>query len=201
MPRLLAYALLSVAVGGAIGVLRGPGALTTHLGMLMIPLASVGLAGVTLPRFLKLPTLLELDFRRQLLMALGIVFLYCGLVVLAEFVILIGPPSAAAFAVGSCFGLVVLSRWFSDLGGVAAAKISVVLLYLASAMTAIFTLMTDLPPSVFWVISAIIPAWRARQLALTGETAGAEKMLDAAAKVYAGVLLTALWLPALLLYR
>ncbi len=201
MPRLLAYALLSVAVGGAIGVLRGPGALTTHLGMLMIPLASVGLAGVTLPRFLKLPTLLELDFRRQLLMALGIVFLYCGLVVLAEFVILIGPPSAAAFAAGSCLGLVVLSRWFSDLGGVAAAKISVVLLYLASAMTAIFTLMTDLPPSVFWVISAIIPAWRARQLALSGDTAGAEKMLDAAAKVYAGVLFTALWLPALLLYR
>ncbi len=201
MPRLLAYALLSVAVGGAIGVLRGPGALTTHLGMLMIPLAAVGVAGVTLPRFIRLPTLLELDFRRQVVMAFAIVFLYCGLVVLAEFVILIEPPSTAALAVGSCLGLVVLSRWFSDLAGVAAAKISVVLLYLASAMTAIFTLMTDLPPSVFWVISAIIPAWRARQLALGGETAGAEKMLDAAAKVYAGVLVTALWLPALLLYR
>ncbi len=201
MPRLIAYAVLAVAAGGAIGILSGPGPLTTHLSMLLIPLLAVGVAGVSLPRLMRMPEVQQLDVRRQVLMSFGLIALSCGLVVLAEFVILLNPPSADAIAVGCCLGLLTVSRWFRSDGGVAAVKISVMLVYLASAVTVISTLVTDLPPSVFWVISAIIPAWRARQLAILGQLAESLHMLDSAARVYAGVLAMALWLPALLLYR
>jgi len=72
---------------------------------------------------------------------------------------------------------------------------------LAAGLVAISTLLTSLPPSAFWVISAIIPAWQARRLALRGESALAARMLQAAVRLFVAVLGVALILPALLLLR
>lgn len=73
MPRLIAYAVLAVVAGGAIGILSGPGPLTTHLSMLLIPLLAVGVAGVSLPRLVRMPEVQQLDMRRQALMSLGLI--------------------------------------------------------------------------------------------------------------------------------
>lgn len=83
----------------------------------------------------------------------------------------------------------------------ASLRIRVLLLYLAAGVVAISTLLTSLPPAAFWVVSAVIPAWQARRLALRDQTQDAAKMLAASIRLFIGVLTLALVLPAGLMLR
>jgi hypothetical protein len=51
------------------------------------------------------------------------------------------------------------------------------------------------------VVSAVIPAWQARRLALRDQTQDAAKMLAASIRLFIGVLTLALVLPAGLMLR
>jgi hypothetical protein len=77
----------------------------------------------------------------------------------------------------------------------------VLLLYLAAGVVAISTLLTSLPPAAFWVVSAVIPAWQARRLALRDQAQDAARMLAASIRLFMGVLTLALVLPAGLMLR
>jgi len=80
-------------------------------------------------------------------------------------------------------------------------RIRVLLLYLAAGVVAISTLLTSLPPAAFWVVSAVIPAWQARRLALRDQAQDAARMLAASIRLFMGVLTLALVLPAGLMLR
>ncbi len=73
--------------------------------------------------------------------------------------------------------------------------------YFLAGATALGTLVASLPPPSFWVVSAALPAWQANRLVSKGDLSEAKRMLEVAIRVYAWVLLVALFLPALLSYR
>jgi hypothetical protein len=110
-------------------------------------------------------------------------------------------PSTGAWVAGITLGLVLVGAWIERDASLPGAKIAVLLLYVASSLTAISTLLTNLPPASFWVVSAIIPAWQARRLVGRGELEASFRMLNASTRLFVAVLVVALWLPALLLYR
>ena len=68
--------------------------------------------------------------------------------------------------------------------------------YFLTGATALGTLVAGLPPPAFWVVSAVLPAWQAKRIALRGDLAEAVRMLGVAFSVYAWVLLVALCLTA-----
>jgi len=82
-----------------------------------------------------------------------------------------------------------------------AYRIRVLLLYLAAGIVALSTLLTSLPPAAFWVVSAVIPAWQARRLALRDQTEDAARMLVVSIRLFMVVLTIALVLPAALMLR
>jgi hypothetical protein len=73
--------------------------------------------------------------------------------------------------------------------------------YFLTGATAIGTLVAGLPPPAFWVVSSVLPAWQARRLLDRKKLDDASRMLQVGFAVYAWVLVVALWLPLLLVYR
>lgn len=76
-----------------------------------------------------------------------------------------------------------------------------IFLYFAASLAAISTLYTSFPSAAFWVVSALVPAWQSRRLAKHGELQASYRMLLAAISIFMWVLLVAVWLPALMMYR
>lgn len=76
-----------------------------------------------------------------------------------------------------------------------------IFLYFAASLAAISTLYTSFPSAVFWVVSALVPAWQSRRLAKHGDLEQSYRMLLTAIRTFMWVLLVAVWLPALMLYR
>jgi hypothetical protein len=73
--------------------------------------------------------------------------------------------------------------------------------YFLTAATAVGTLVAGLPPPAFWVVSSVLPAWQARRLLDRKKLDDASRVLQVAFAVYAWVLVVALWLPIVLVYR
>jgi hypothetical protein len=201
MTAALGFAVIAVALGAGLAFQRGASSLAVHPVLVLIPLFVSFAAIVAIARFARLPGIQEVPRRRQLLFGVGIVLATGVAVVSTEATLLLQWPSRGAMVVGLALGLALVGAWIERDASPPGAKIAVLLLYLAAGITALSTLMTNLPPSVFWVISAVIPAWQARRLVAKDELQAAFRLLNAATKVFVAVLTVALWLPVLLMHR
>jgi hypothetical protein len=140
---------------------------------------------------------------RQQLQAALITGLPIALVVLvSESILILDWPSAAGVTAG-CGAGVAAGLMAAPMGPASSSayRIRVLLLYLAAGIVALSTLLTSLPPAAFWVVSAVIPAWQARRLALRDQMEDAARMLVASIRLFMAVLTIALVLPAALMLR
>jgi hypothetical protein len=184
----LVYAALAVAIGSALGLMRGPAAIMANPAFLLLTYGFVVLIIFLVRRFYGFPRIRELARSRQWLTAFGIAISTSVVVALSEFTLLWAMPSTGAWVAGMTLGLVLVGAWIERDASLPGAKIAVLLLYVASSLTAISTLLT-------------IPAWQARRLVGRGELEASFRMLNASTRLFVAVLVVALWLPALLLYR
>lgn len=84
---------------------------------------------------------------------------------------------------------------------VVALKNAGIFVYFAASLAAISTLYTSFPSAAFWVVSALVPAWQSRRLAKRGDLQASHGMLLVSIRTFMWVLLVAVWLPALMMYR
>ncbi|MBU6143153.1 MAG: hypothetical protein KGP33_04235 [Betaproteobacteria bacterium] len=198
----LGYLALAVLMGGALGLLRGPAAIAVNPLLLLIPFLVAAAAQIFFRKANRVAQQSDPDARQQLQAAL-IAGLPITLVVLtSESLLILDWPSAAGFTAG--FGAGVAAGLMAEpmgQGSSSAYRIRVLLLYLAAGIVALSTLLTSLPPAAFWVVSAVIPAWQARRLALRDQMEDAARMLVASIRLFMAVLTIALVLPAALMLR
>ena len=197
----LGYLASAALMGGALGLLRGPAAIAVNPALLLVPFslaATIQFFGSKVA-----PALSRggLSWGGQLQSALMIGLPLAALVLASESILVADWPSAAAAAAG-CGAGVVAGLVVEPMSQTATSfRIRVLLLYLAAGVVAISTLLTSLPPAAFWVVSAVIPAWQARRLALRDQAQDAARMLAASIRLFMGVLTLALVLPAGLMLR
>ncbi len=201
MSGVLGYAALAVLIGAALGVLRGPVGLASSPELLAIPIGLAVLVVVGVHRFVVFPRINQIEPGQQLAVGLGIILAACALVVGMESVMVLDLPSGAAWVAGVSVGLSLVGIWVERDPSVAGAKLAVFTIYLGAGLTALSTLYTSLPPSAFWVVSAVIPAWQAKRFAARGDIEAAFRLLRASTRLLIWVLVIALGLPAALLFR
>lgn len=197
----LGYLASAVLMGAALGLLRGPAAIAANPALLLIPFflaAAIQFFGSKAAPALSLG---GLSWGGQLQSALMFGLPIAALVLASESILVVDLPSAAAAAAGCGAGVVAGLVAQPTSQTAASLRIRVLLLYLAAGVVAISTLLTSLPPAAFWVVSAVIPAWQARRLALRDQTQDAARMLAASIRLFIGVLTLALVLPAGLMLR
>ena len=197
----LGYLASAALMGGALGLLRGPAAIAVNPALLLIPFSLA--ATIQFFGSKAAPALSRggLSWGGQLQSALMIGLPLVALVLASESILVADWPSAAAAAAG-CGAGVVAGLVVEPMSQTATSfRIRVLLLYLAAGVVAISTLLTSLPPAAFWVVSAVIPAWQARRLALRDQAQDAARMLAASIRLFMGVLTLALVLPAGLMLR
>jgi len=143
------------------------------------------------------------DFRPSTLLAFALLIIaaWFGVVVISEVVIIRTWPSPAAMFSGVSVGLALFGLWLQGRPSLRGANIAVTALYLACATIGVATLVTAIPSPTFWVITAVIPAWQARRLAVKGDLHESFRLIRASIRIMIWVLLVALMLPALLQYR
>jgi hypothetical protein len=197
----LGYLASAALMGGALGLLRGPAAIAVNPALLLIPFSLA--ATIQFFGSKAAPALSRggLSWGGQLQSALMFGLPIAALVLASESILVVDLPSAAAAAAGCGAGVVAGLVAQPTSQTAASLRIRVLLLYLAAGVVAISTLLTSLPPAAFWVVSAVIPAWQARRLALRDQTQDAAKMLAASIRLFIGVLTLALVLPAGLMLR
>ncbi len=192
---------MAVAIGGALGLLRGVAAIAVHPAALALPFA-VAVVVLLVTRYLySWPKFRQISSSRQLLMGCALLLSVALVVMASESVLMLDWPSAAGLIAGTGTGLALVGAWIEGDASIAGTKLAVLLLYLAAGLVAISALLSVLPPSVFWVVSAIIPAWQARRLAVREDLGASVRLLNAAIRMFVGVLTLGLLAPALLLYR
>ena len=201
MSGVLGYAALAALIGAALGVLRGPVGLTTSPELLAIPIGLAIAVIVGVHRFVVFPRINQIERSRQLAVGLAIIIGACALVAGTESVITLSAPSLAGGIAGVSVGLSLVGIWIERDPSIAGAKLAVFTIYLAAGLTALSTLYTSLPPSAFWVVSAVIPAWQAKRCAARGEIELAFRLLRASTRLLIWVLVIGLALPAALLFR
>lgn len=197
----LGYAALAVVSGGALGLLRGAAALAVHPAALLAPFALAAGVLIVMLRFYPFPKFLQVSLWRQLLFGMTILLSTTLLVLASESILIFNWPSAAGLVAGAGAGLALVGAWIARDASASGMKLAVLLLYIAAALVAISTLLGLLPPSAFWVVSAIIPAWQTRRLVIREELQASARLLNAASQMFVGVLALALVWPAVLLYR
>ena len=143
----LVYAALAVAIGSALGLMRGPAAIMANPAFLLLTYGFVALIIFLVRRFYGFPRIRELARSRQWLTAFGIAISTSVVVALSEFTLLWAMPSTGAWVAGMTLGLVLVGAWIERDASLPGAKIAVLLLYVASSLTAISTLLTNLPPA------------------------------------------------------
>lgn len=201
MSGVLGYAALAALIGAALGVLRGPVGLTTSPELLAIPIGLAIAVIVGVHRFVVFPRINQIERSRQLTVGLAIIIGACALVAGTESVITLSAPSLAGGIAGVSVGLSLVGIWIERDPSIAGAKLAVFTIYLAAGLTALSTLYTSLPPSAFWVVSAVIPAWQAKRCAARGDIELAFRLLRASTRLLIWVLAIGLALPAALLFR
>lgn len=201
MTGALGFAALAVAIGVAIGLLSGPPALTADPISALLPLGFLGLTVFGMIRFSALPRINKVGRQQQLVIAVVIVAVTLLTIVASEVSLTLSMPTSASWVAGFCVGLALVGAWIERDASLPGAKIAVLLLYVACGVAAISTLLTNLPASSFWIISAVIPAWQARRLVGRGELEASFRLLNSATKIFLGVLAAAVWLSALVPFR
>ncbi|NBW01875.1 MAG: hypothetical protein EBR85_09340 [Betaproteobacteria bacterium] len=198
----LGYLASAVLMGGALGLLRGPAAIAVNPAVLLIPFLAAAAAQVFGRKASR--TAQQSDApspQRQFHAALAIGLPIAVLVLASESILVLDWPSAAGITAG-CGAGVAAGLTAEPMGlSSSAYRIRVLLLYLAAGIIALSTLLTSLPPAAFWVVSAVIPAWQARRLALRDQMQDAARMLIASIRLFMVVLTLALVLPAILMLR
>lgn len=192
---------MAVVIGGALGLRRGATALAVHPAMLALPLAIAIVTLLVFRHFYPFPKFRQISSSRQLLMGIALLLSSALLVLAAESILVLDWPSVAGLIAGVGTGLALVGAWIEGDASIAGTKLAVLLLYFAAGLVAISTLLTVLPPSTFWVVSAIIPAWQARRLVVREDLESSTRLLNAATRMFVGVLAIALVWPAVLLYR
>lgn len=198
----LGYLASAVLMGGALGLLRGPAAIAVNPALLLIPFSIAAAAQIFFRKANRIAQQPDPGARQQLQAAL-ITGLPIALVVLvSESILILDWPSAAGVTAG-CGAGVAAGLMAEPMGPASSSayRIRVLLLYLAAGIVALSTLLTSLPPAAFWVVSAVIPAWQARRLALRDQMEDAARMLVASIRLFMAVLTIALVLPAALMLR
>jgi hypothetical protein len=197
----LAFTVIAVAIGAAVGLLTGIDLVAVRPEYLLGPLvAGFGLA-ILGRRWLTHPSGLKWGWTQHFQIA-GLVFaVSCALVLTAEWAVTGMAPSTAGLAASVGLGLVYAGGWLGQVPLMGMAKFAVLALYAAAAVTASATLMTALPPSAFWVVSALIPAWQARKYSKLDELGPAMRFIRVATQIFIAILLCALAVPVLLSLR
>jgi hypothetical protein len=189
-------------MGGALGLLRGPAAIAVNPALWLIPFSTAAAAQIFFRKANRVAQQPDPGARQQFQAAL-ITGLPIALVVLvSESILILDWPSAAGVTAG-CGAGVAAGLMAEPMGPASSSayRIRVLLLYLAAGIVALSTLLTSLPPAAFWVVSAVIPAWQARRLALRDQMEDAARMLVASIRLFMVVLTIALVLPAALMLR
>lgn len=94
-----------------------------------------------------------------------------------------------------------VAAWFARRLTLANLKVAVILLYVAAVIATALCLVSVLPPSMFWVVSAAVPAWQSWRLMGRAESDRAFQTLRYATRLFLVVMAVALWLPVMLAYR
>ncbi len=94
-----------------------------------------------------------------------------------------------------------VAAWFVRRRSLANLKAGALLLYAAVVIVVILCLIELLPASMFWVVSAAVPAWKSWRLMSHGEIDRGFRTLRYATRLFFVVSIVALWLPLLLTYR
>ncbi len=198
----LGYLASAVLMGSALGLLRGPAAIAVNPAWLLVPFLIAAAAQFFFQKRKRAARQSDPGSREQLRAALIIGLPIAALVLASESILVLDWPSAAGVTAGCGAG--VAAGLLADPMGRASSsayRIRVLLLYLAAGIVAVSTLLTSLPPAAFWVVSAVIPAWQARRLALRDQMEDATRMLVASIRLFMAVLTIALALPAALMLR
>jgi hypothetical protein len=198
----LGYLASAVLMGGALGLLRGPAAVAVSPAGLLIPFLIAAAAQIFFRKTNAAAQQSDPGSRRQLQAALITGLQMTVLVLACESMLILDWPSAAGVTAG-CGAGVAAGLMAEPMGRASSSayRIRVLLLYLAAGIVALATLLTTLPPAAFWVVSAVIPAWQARRLALRDQMEDAARMLAASIRLFMAVLTIALVLPAALMLR
>jgi hypothetical protein len=198
---LLGYVVLAIAIGASLGLLANPSASQLSSLNLFILLVVCGAIVVAARRWAwAVPRIHEQPSMRYAYSAL-VVLIWFALVIIAESIVSTTIPTSAAMLTGLSMGMAMLGLWIERTPTLWGAKVAVIMLYMACSLIAVATLLTTIPSSTFWVISAVIPAWQARRLAVRGELAESYLLVRAAIRTMVWVLWVALMLPALLQLR
>ena len=198
----LGYLASAVLMGGALGLLRGPAAVAVSPAGLLIPFLIAAAAQIFFRKTNATAQQSDPGSRRQLQAAFITGLQMTVLVLACESMLILDWPSAAGVTAG-CGAGVAAGLMAEPMGRASSSayRIRVLLLYLAAGIVALATLLTTLPPAAFWVVSAVIPAWQARRLALRDQMEDAARMLAASIRLFMAVLTIALVLPAALMLR
>lgn len=126
---------------------------------------------------------------------------------LGYFLLLVALGGAAAqslemlLAAIGAFAPLGVGAWFVGRRSLANLKAGVLLLYAAVVVVTILCLLGLLPASMFWVVSAAVPAWKSWRLMSRGEIDRGFRTLRYATRLFFVVSIVAFWLPILLAYR
>lgn len=114
-----------------------------------------------------------------------------------------GLANAVPTFVGSVVIVIPLmaGAWISKRHSKANARGAIILLASAAGMVTVLCLARLLPASVFWVVSAAVPAWQAWRLLERGDLGQALDALRYSTQLFLGVMCVGLWLPVMLSFR
>ena len=197
----LALTVIAVAIGAAVGLLAGVDLAAVRLEYLLGPLL-VGMGTVVMVRrWLARRTSSEAEWLGEFQLAAAVLVATSTLVLASEAAITLGSPSAAGVAAAMGLGLIYAGSWLGRVPVIGMTKFAVLAIYAASAVTAGATIVMALPPSAFWVVSSLIPAWQARKYSKLDELDPAMRFTRVATQIYIAILICALGLPVLLLLR
>jgi hypothetical protein len=198
---LLGYVVLAIGIGASLGLLANPNATQLSSLNLFILLVICSTAVFAARRWLFTARKVHQQLAIRYAYAAAVVLIWFLLVIAAESIVSTTLPTPAAMLAGLSLGIAMLGLWIESTPTLWGAKVAVIMLYLACSLIAVATLLTTIPSSTFWVVSAVIPAWQARRLAMRGELAQSYLLVNASIRTMTWVLLVALMLPALLQMR
>lgn len=198
---LAGYAVLAVGIGASLGFLANPSPTDQQKLYALAVLVIAPLVIYPIRRYLTPGPAASYNMSGLFLRGAAIIVGWTLLLAVTQSAITFSLPRLSSLIGGLAFGLALWGLWMERHPTVPGAKIAVMLLYSACAITAIGTLFAHLPPSAFWSVSAVVPAWQARQLVQRKELAAAFRLLNASIQVFVWILFVSLLAPVLLQLR
>jgi hypothetical protein len=94
-----------------------------------------------------------------------------------------------------------VASWIAKRRTAANLKIAMLLLCAAAGIVTVLCLTKLLPASVFWVVSAAVPAWQAWRLMEREDLQQSGEIFSYATRIFLAVMTVALWVPVLWSFR